>query len=406
MMRLIRIFPPQLSLFLLLGVCIILWLVTYCSFNVIPRSDAQYADASVTSNQFHKYVSNLTKELEKQRKQISVLLSRLDELNRMHVSSALAYDMKNPAAVDAESKMIKQSTADFVHHKTRNGAEILAGIPLNNEFEVVPFIRFTANRLYLVEPGLGRRVIEKPIGYKRKDLSDVMEFALEKLNDVNNGSTGTFTSSDFLEGIFRTLPGFGTHYELYFRNGKDHSLLKYTKVVVIRVLSEPSLVLKSDIEIKHKPVNLILPLSGRIDSFKRFMDNFVKVCIHQDKNVFLTLVYFGRKGFEEVQSIIRNISVKYMYHKMQVILLEETFSRSKGLQVGAQSWRKQDDVVLFLCDVDIIFNNDFLERCRLNTESGKKVYYPIVFSLYNPKIVFALQVCYNYSFPVFINLFS
>lgn len=370
-------------------------MVTYCTFNVIPQSDVQYADATFTSNQFHKYVSNLTKELEKQRKQISVLLSRLDELNRMHASSALVYDMKRQAAFDSESKVTKEPTANFVHHKTRSGAEVLAGISLNNEFEVVPFVRFTANRLYLVEPGLGRRVIEKPIGYKRKDLSEVIEFALEKLNDGNNDSTVTFTSSDFLEGIFRTLPGFGTHYELYFRNGRDHSLSKYTKVVVTRVLSEPSLILKDDIEIKHKPVNLILPLSGRIDSFKRFMDNFVKVCIHQDNNVFLTLVYFGRKGFEEVQSIIRNISIKYMYHKMQLILLEETFSRSKGLQVGAQSWKKQDDVVLFLCDVDIIFNNDFLERCRLNTESGKKVYYPIVFSLYNPKIVFALQVCYN-----------
>lgn len=405
-MRLVKIFLPQLSLFLLLAICIILWLVTYCTFNVIPQSDAQYADATFTSNQFHKYVSNLTKELEKQRKQISVLLSRLDELNRMHASSALAYDMKRQAAFDVESKVTKEPAANFVHHKTRSGAEVLAGIPLNNEFEVVPFVRFTANRLYLVEPGLGRRVIEKPIGYKRKDLSEVIEFALEKLNDGNNDSTVTFTSSDFLEGIFRTLPGFGTHYELYFRNGRDHSLSKYTKVVVTRVLSEPSLVLKDDIEIKHKPVNLILPLSGRIDSFKRFMDNFVKVCIHQDNNVFLTLVYFGRKGFEEVQSIIRNISIKYVYHKMQLILLEETFSRSKGLQVGAQSWKKQDDVVLFLCDVDIIFNNDFLERCRLNTESGKKVYYPIVFSLYNPKIVFALQVCYNLTFLVFVNLFS
>lgn len=44
-----------------------------------------------------------------------------------------------------------------------------------------------------------------------------------------------------------------------------------------------------------------------------------------------------------------------------------------------------------MCDVDVIFNLEFLERCRFNVEKQKKVYYLILFSLFNFKLVYFME---------------
>lgn len=318
-------------------------------------------------------------------------------------------------------------------------AEISRGVPLNNEYELIAFSHFTFSRVYPVDLGLGKRVVEKPIGFKRKDIVEALVKALESLNknvttssSVNNNNSNNnnvnlnsksypnrYTLDDFLEGLYRNEPTTGTQYEMYFRtknintNNKSHMdqvTSGVTKVILMRpfaplqTVSAETLPVSKDKEFIH----IILPLSGRTVTFQSFMDKFVKIALKNDRRVLLTVVYFGEEGLAEARRIMSKVLVTKNSggnsNNLRLLALNETFSRGKGLRVGAErvwdhqglsnspmSSRHKGDVLLFMCDVDIVFSARFLDRCRWNTEPGRKVYYPVVFSLYNPHVVYTLQ---------------
>ncbi len=269
-------------------------------------------------------------------------------------------------------------------------SEITEGVSLHNEYEIIPFCKFTLKRIYLFDPGMGKRVVEKPIGFKKRDLHEVIAYGLEKLNADITDPNRKYQATDFQEGIYRTEPSIGSHYELFFKDKSNATRGNFQKVVVTRSFAPLQLVSAYHMYTKREPINLILPLAGRTEKFKGFMNRFGRVCITADGNIFLTVVYFGNEGLSEVKNIMGQISKQYRFKNMKLVTLNENFSRGRGLQVGAQSWL-EGDVLMFLCDVDIVFNTDFLDRCRMNAEKGKKVYYPMVFSLYNPNVVYSLH---------------
>lgn len=164
-------------------------------------------------------------------------------------------------------------------------AEIAQGQPLNNEYELIAFTHFTFHRVYPVELGLGKRVVEKPIGFRRKDLLEALLQALESLNaTAPTASAGRkYSLDDFLEGIYRTEPTTGTQYELYFRGGKAGA--GYTKVTLMRpfaplqTLATETLPAARDKEVVH----IVVPLSGRTAAFQNFMDKFVKIALRNDR---------------------------------------------------------------------------------------------------------------------------
>lgn len=296
-------------------------------------------------------------------------------------------------------------------------AEIFRGVPLNNEYELIPFNHFTFSRVYPIDLGLGKRVVEKPIGFKRKDLLEALMKAVEALNkNMTQGSaeSGTrksvkYTLDDFLEGLYRTEPTTGTQYELYFRtksvnkSNVNHHPHGFTKVVLMRpfaplqTINTEALAAPREKELIH----IILPLSGRTATFQSFMDKFVKIGLKNDRRVHLTVVYFGEEGLSEARTIMSRVLMTKNSggnaNNLRLLALNETFSRGKGLRVGAErAWGPEGrsetrDVLLFMCDVDVVFSARFLDRCRWNTSPGKKVYYPVVFSLYNPHVVYTLQ---------------
>ena len=348
-------------------------------------SDDMHNQHKVEVDQLKEKIRSLETILDVSHRQAQNLSSQIS-LQSLIIRSLQEY--KNNSALQNTASPGNDFTS-MIKDKLKN-AEILHGVALKTEYELIPFTKFTLGKIFLVEPGLGKRVVEKPIGYKRKDIVDVVLFAVDELNKNRGKNDRKYTGEDFIEGMYRTEPGTGTQYELFFRNLDQPQKSLYSKVTLIRPFA-PLLNLESSVKNTSQVwINLILPLSGRVDAFRQFMARFVKTVINQDRRVFLTVVYFGNDGLDQVKEIMTTAARENKYKHMKLVTLKEAFSRGRGLQVGVLSW-KSVDVLLFLCDVDIVFTVDFLERCRVNTEQGKRVYYPIVFSLYNPTIVYSLQ---------------
>ncbi|XP_030369060.1 chondroitin sulfate N-acetylgalactosaminyltransferase 1 [Scaptodrosophila lebanonensis] len=303
--------------------------------------------------------------------------------------------------------------------KQVGAAEILHGLPLNNEYELIPYNHFTFTRVYPFDLGLGKRVVEKPIGYRRRDLLGAVNKALESLNRNHTARmrgkaaatasevSGKFALDDFIEGIYRTEPTTGTQYELYFQSAKQaNSVVR--KALIMRPFAPLQTVklseIGSDSTATASTINVILPLAGRLSTFHSFMQMFVQVA-KRDRRIRLAVVYFGESGLLEARHILTRTLDKAKLHAKhgRLVALNETFSRAKALRVGAEHIKPPvaatagptsqipNDALLFMCDVDIVFTPKFLERCRWNADPGKKVYYPVVFSLYNPHVVYTLQ---------------
>ena len=147
--------------------------------------------------------------------------------------------------------------------------------------------------------------------------------------------------------------------------------------------------------IKDKVINFVVPLAGRWETFKRFMMNYEDICLRTNENVKLVIVLFedeitdkvsGLKQSKAIQKLFIQLMAKYGLkdgnRHLNLILSEGKFSRSIGCELGADTFSTND--LIFFIDVDIAFTSDFLLRARLNTIEYKQVYYPIVFSEYDP----------------------
>lgn len=253
-------------------------------------------------------------------------------------------------------------------------AEISQGIPYNNEYELIAFNHFTFSRVYPVDLGLGKRVVEKPIGFKRKDLLEALSKAVETLNRNTAHPVGVrYTLEDFLEGLYRVEPTTGTQYEMYFRTKNLNKTVQaalpgFTKVTLMRPYTPIQFVsIDKQISREKELIHIILPLSGRTSTFQSFMDKFVKIGLKNDKRVHLTVVYFGTEGLSEARAIMSRVLMTRgssgSNQNLRLLALNETFSRGKGLRVGAErAWGGEADVLLFMCDVDVVFSARFLDR--------------------------------------------
>jgi len=307
------------------------------------------------------------------KQQIDKLNEKINELEKL----VKKYQKLDQFVITEEFYQNKKSPHDLTFLKSYSP---------RNEHEMIPFSAFNSKHLFGDIGFLSKRPQAQPIGQQASELREALKYAMSDLNQDVEANNDRVTIDQFVEGITRNDFTRGTVYDLYFRSSRSNNVFKRVKLLrpynALRRIGKPE-----TIDTFNEIINIIVPLSGRIDKFKSFMDRLVDVAIRRDKRVFITVVHFGNEGRDEIKSYFLKMSAEEKFDDYKVIFTQDDFSRGKALQKGAKSWNK-GNVLMFFCDIDIYFNEGFLERCRLHTSPGSKVYYPIVFSQYNPNIIY------------------
>ena len=313
------------------------------------------------------------KKLEVQRE----IVKDLERRNRQLIDKMTNLESGGPRKRDSEVRLAPKIGPDTV--RTLN-------IQQHSEFEVIPFISFVRNKLYQLESGMVNKPETAPIADRKREITQVMDAALDIINKNNEGKKLKYTEYDLAQGYTRNDKTMGTQYELYFETKGERHV--YQHIQLFRPFAPIQQVQMQVFDKRNEWINLIVPLSGRVDTFRMFMEMFVDTCVRTDQRVFLTIVYFGEEGKAETKEILEKAASENHFSHYKFIPRSDQFSRGVGLLAGAEDWDR-GNTLLFFCDVDITFEASFLDRCRLNTAPGSRVYYPIVFSLYNPDIVYS-----------------
>lgn len=152
------------------------------------------------------------------------------------------------------------------------------------------------------------------------------------------------------------------------------------------------------VSIKDKLIKFILPLSGRHNIFKRFLNNYKDVCVITGEKTELIVILYPYKNDNSMKNtidLINNFKLNYKNSIINIIINDNNnFSRANALNTGVSL--SNDDDLLFFIDVDIVFKAESLVKIRYNTIIDKQIYFPIVFSQFNPKIVYRNNNYYDH----------
>jgi len=185
----------------------------------------------------------------------------------------------------------------------------------------------------------------------------------------------------------------------------------------------PNAMLTESLEsLKAKNVVMIVAVSGRFETFQRFLGSFTRSCLHFTKdqkvkessgaedsvprnyslavelNLQLVVVLFGSdQEKEKFLDLVKNIRESVLEAEghascsIKVVQIDRDFSRGIALETGISQCSEGD--LLFVIDVDMVFTANVIRTAHLNAIQGRQVYFPVIFSQYNP--IFHYNVSFN-----------
>lgn len=210
-----------------------------------------------------------------------------------------------------------------------------------------------------------------------------------KVADSRSGIVDSMVSS-FLKGSKSFVAAIGMGGSEPLAEPDVQKVVNNKKTKKVRMDSADLTSYEGDVEKTKVPtVNIIVPLVGRVETFRNFMANLAAVSLSRGDPVSLLVVLFKQTDpikQEETKTtidILESFAERFPLYDFRHIQINGEFSRGMALEIGASHFL--NDSLLFFCDVDVVFDVGFTRKCRANSVRGSKVYYPILYSEYHPQ---------------------
>ncbi|KOB78645.1 Chondroitin sulfate synthase 1 [Operophtera brumata] len=224
-----------------------------------------------------------------------------------------------------------------------------------------------------------------------------------EIRELPMGDPPPFEDPAILENLdLDTIKVSPNDYEDFDEASQQNSFLDFSKLNVreaiesgfMKLQNLPKVLKWNEAPFEQYPIydrriHFILPLAGRQEIFGRFLKNYEEIVLKSDEAVTLIVVlYLDSKSpldYQNAESLVNYYNEQYSKDIRVIQMGTTVFSRGAALTEGMKQC-KDEDLVSFI-DVDMMFNYNTLRRIRINTIKYTQVYFPIVFSEYNPEVV-------------------
>lgn len=263
------------------------------------------------------------------------------------------------------------------------------------QFEVLRFDYFNGSHIYNNfdgDPGIWQ------LGHQVQDIQDAIK---QSVAAYNKQTKGNWWFNKLISGYKRLDPTRGEEYlidvELATKiqnsalPNKMETVYSSQRFDIVKPFSKVRL-LSHKPYLDEKTIYMVVPLTGFSSRLNRFMQNLIDIAwSRKGENVCLIIVLVVDKekpdAAEEIKKIVAGVQQQYPRADIQIIEMpgEGAFARGLTLDMGTRHLR--NDSLIFFVDVDLMFPQSFLYRCRLNAVQGKRVFYPMMFSQYKPSLI-------------------
>ena len=151
-------------------------------------------------------------------------------------------------------------------------------------------------------------------------------------------------------------------------------------------------------------VNFVVATPPVSRGFQRFMLSFENSFLSRNppELVSLLVILYSdgqfKKYDKDLFSVVTLLDLyrkKYPEADLRLITTRRPYSRKETVEIASKEYPNYE--LLFLADIHVDFSMQFVERCRMNAVENQQVYFPMIFSPYDPAEFHKSRILFPYA---------